>query len=113
MKLFINGKQVPVTWENNQSVQAIQEDTKKRTIYASLEKYGDFEQFGPLNHTYPSQDRRQMAESGDIMLYLSSMIVLFYGTNIWEYTKLGHIDLGPEEMKESLKNPVQIELASD
>lgn len=47
------------------------------------------------------------------MLYLSSQIVLFYGTNIWEYTKLVHIDLDPEEIRNLLEHPVQMELTFD
>lgn len=30
-------------------------------------------------------------EPGDIVLYNSNSIVLFYGSNTWSYTKLGHM----------------------
>ena len=32
------------------------------------------------------------AVSGDIMLYKSDQIVLYFGENSWSYTKLGHIN---------------------
>ncbi|MBR3617970.1 MAG: hypothetical protein IKN46_04770, partial [Acholeplasmatales bacterium] len=35
---------------------------------------------------------------GDDMLYSSNQIVIFYGSNTWDYTKLGHINLSKEEL---------------
>ena len=32
------------------------------------------------------------AQPGDIVLYNGSNICMFYGTNSWSYTRLGHID---------------------
>ena len=38
--------------------------------------------------------------SGDIVLYSGSQLVVFYGSNSWAYTRLGHItDKTPEEMR--------------
>lgn len=39
-------------------------------------------------------------EAGDIVLYSGNSIVLFYASNTWEYTKLGHIaHLSVEEIQ--------------
>ena len=36
---------------------------------------------------------------GDIVLYSGDQLVLFFGSNSWSYTKLGHIDsLTTEEL---------------
>ena len=44
-------------------------------------------------------------ESGDIVLYSGNQIVVFYGSNSWAYTRLGHIsDKSAEEMKALLGN---------
>lgn len=44
-------------------------------------------------------------EPGDIVLYSGNQIVLFFGSNFWSYTKLGHMDgLSGEELSELLGN---------
>ena len=44
-------------------------------------------------------------ESGDIVLYSSNQMVVFYGSNSWAYTCLGKItDRTPEEMRDLLGN---------
>jgi hypothetical protein len=39
---------------------------------------------------------------GDIVLYSSNQIVLFYDSNTWSYTKLGHINLSKSELTDLL-----------
>jgi len=31
-------------------------------------------------------------QAGDIVLYSGNQIVMFYGSNSWDYTKIGRID---------------------
>ena len=42
--------------------------------------------------------------NGDIVLYSGNQIVVFYGSNSWAYTRLGHIDMTQEELTELLGN---------
>ena len=56
-----------------------------------MHKYSTFEQVGPLGHTITSHDVEMTTSPGDIVLYSSNQIVVFFGTNTWGYTKLGHI----------------------
>lgn len=97
MNLRIEDTLVEVTWEDNPSVSALKEKAKGG-LSLSLHLYGGFEQVGPLGFSLPSQDRRLTTEPGDIMLYESNQIVLFYGSNTWEYTKLGHMEASQEEL---------------
>ncbi len=41
---------------------------------------------------------------GDIVLYSGNQIVIFYGSNSWAYTRLGHVDLSQKEMRNLLSN---------
>ena len=51
---------------------------------------------------------------GDVVLYSGDQIVVFYGSNSWAYTRLGHIDLSQEEMSDLLGNgDVTITLTED
>ena len=39
---------------------------------------------------------------GDIVLYNSNQICLYYGNNSWSFTKLGRINLSENKIKELL-----------
>lgn len=67
--------------------------------------YGGFEQVGPLGFSLPSNDVETATDAGDIVLYTGNMIVIFYGTNSWAYTRLGHVtDRSREEMTDLLSS---------
>ena len=52
-----------------------------------------------------NRDVQTTTESGDIVLYSSNQMVVFYGSNSWAYTRLGKItDRTPEEMRDFLGN---------
>ena len=103
MKLTVNNREIPVIWEENRSVSALQEAAAEG-IAAQLSMYAGNEQFGPLGTSLPSDDVRMTSHTGDIMLYCGNQIVLFYGSNTWEYTKLGRMDLSEEEITELLND---------
>ena len=103
MVLKIGGKEVPVTWEDNESVsdlQALAQDGL--TIEMSM--YGGFEQVGPIGKSISKDDAQTTTSSGDIVLYSGDQIVIFYGSNSWSYTRLGKIDLSEDEMTELLSH---------
>ena len=99
MRLLIGKTEVPVAWEENASVNALQE-LCPLTIQMSM--YGGFEQVGPIGKNIVREDEETVTESGDIVLYSGNQIVIFYGSNSWSYTRLGHIDLSEQEMSDLL-----------
>ena len=104
MQMEINDTPVTVAWENNESVSALKELAMDGlTIQMSM--YGGFEQVGPIGQRLPSSDVQTSTSSGDIVLYSGNQLVVFYGSNSWAYTRLGHItDKTPEEMRTLLSN---------
>lgn len=103
MKLYIDDKEVSVIWEDNESVDVLKElAIDDLTINMSM--YDGFEQVGDIGATLPSSDRRISTEPGDIVLYASDQIVLFYGSNTWSYTKLGRIEKTKDELEQLLGN---------
>ncbi len=80
-----------VKWKNNKSVSQIAAYAKKKTIIIRTKRHGGFEQFGPLPKTFYSKDVQMTTKPGDIVLYSSNQIVVFYSSNDWSYTRLGHI----------------------
>ena len=95
MILRIDGTEVPVTWENNESVQALHA-LAPLTIEMSM--YGGFEQVGSIGSSLPRNDRQTSTAPGDLVLYSGNQLVVFYGTNSWAYTRLGHVDLTKAEL---------------
>ena len=91
MYLTINGNKIEVTLADNPSVDALVELLKKDDITYTADTYGGFEMVGNIGHTLPRNDTYITTEPGDVMLYLGSNIVLFYGNNSYDYTRLGKI----------------------
>ena len=104
MQMKINDTPVTVAWEDNESVSALKElAANDLTIQMSM--YGGFEQVGSIGQRLPSSDVQTSTSSGDIVLYSSNQLVVFYGSNSWAYTRLGHItDKTTEEMRTLLSN---------
>ena len=103
MKISINGTEADVVWEDNESVRALMELVKGGELTVSMSGYGGFEQVGELGRSLPSEDTQITTEPGDIVLYSGDKIVVFYGSNTWSYTKLGHIsDMTDQEIEKLL-----------
>ena len=87
----IGDKKVNVEWEENESVEALMELCKYAPLEVQMSMYGGFEQVGSLGTNLPRNDVQTSTSSGDIVLYSGNQIVVFYGSNSWSYTRLGHI----------------------
>jgi len=104
MKMKINDTPVTVAWEDNESVAALK-DLAMNGLTIQMSMYGGFEQVGSIGRHLPSSDVQTSTSSGDIVLYSSNQLVVFYGSNSWAYTRIGHItDKTPEEMQALLSN---------
>ncbi len=101
MKMYIGEREVPVIWVENASVEELK---SLCPIKIDMSMYGGFEQVGSIGKSIARDDRQTTTKSGDVVLYSGSQIVVFYGSNSWSYTRLGHVDLPEEEMAELLGN---------
>ena len=91
LRMMIGNTAVAVDWENNESVEALKALCENEPLVIQMSMYGGFEQVGPIGSRLPSNDAQTTTSAGDIVLYSSNQIVVFYGSNSWAYTKLGHI----------------------
>lgn len=111
MTLKIGEKIVPVTWENNASVEELKKIASSG-LTIKMSKYGGFEQVGSIGHNITSNDKQTKTAPGDIVLYSDNQLVVFYGSNSWAYTRLGKINLSKSELKELLgKKDVTVTLS--
>ena len=102
MKLYIDEKLIEeVSWENNDSTKALEELSKNKLII-NMTNYGGFEQTGLIGQDIVRHDSQIKTIPGDIVLYNGNQISVFYKTNQWSYTKLGHINLDDDKIKDLL-----------
>ncbi len=104
MKLTIGDVEVPVIWEKNDSVNALSELVKESPLKIQMSMYGGFEQVGPIGQSIVRDDKQTTTEPGDLVLYSGNQVVIFYGSNAWAYTRLGHVDLSQNELEDLLGN---------
>ena len=105
MKMIINDTPVTVEWEDNESAAALKEAVKNDPLTIQMSMYGGFEQVGSLGMPLPRNDTRITTHPGDVILYSGNQMVVFYGSNTWAYTRLGHItDKTTEELTQLLSN---------
>lgn len=105
LKMYINNIPVTVEWEDNESTEALKEAVKNDPLTIQMSMYGGFEQVGSLGMNLPRNDTRITTGPGDVILYSGNQMVVFYGSNTWAYTRLGHITgKTQEELTDLLSN---------
>ena len=115
MTMTIGDTKVNVDWEANSSVDALKELVSSGPLSIDMSMYGGFEQVGSIGQSLPREDKQTTTSLGDIVLYSGNQMVVFYGSNSWSYTRLGHIiDKDDSEIESLLSNgDVTITLKTD
>jgi outer membrane lipoprotein-sorting protein len=105
MTMKIGDTKVNVDWEDNQAVEALRNMAEDGDVTIQMSMYGGFEQVGSIGQSLPRDDKQTTTSSGDVVLYSGNQMVVFYGSNSWSYTRLGHIsDKNTEDMTDLLSN---------
>lgn len=109
ISFVVDGKVLDVSLEDNVATRDLYNALKSGDIKVNMSRYGGFEQVGSLGRTLKSSDRQMSTNPGDVVLYNSNQIVMFFGNNSWSYTKLGHINMSKSELETLLdKSGVQL-----
>ena len=96
----VNGTSLQVTLADTQAASALVELLRDGPVSVPVQPYGGFEEVGPLPQALPADDLRVATAPGDVMLYQGSNITIFFGSNTWEYTRLGRIqDVTAEDLR--------------
>lgn len=106
IRITVGENSFVVRLEDNESAAALREllADGDRTISAS--NYGGFEKVCQLGTTLPGKDVQTTTSAGDVMLYSSNQIVIFYDSNSWAYTRLGKVEnLSADELESILSGP--------
>ena len=92
MNLKVNNSTLPVKLADNAATKALVERLKDGAVNYNAHDYGGFEKVGALGFSLPSNDTHITTEPGDIMLYTSNQLCIFFDSNSWEYTPIGKIE---------------------
>ena len=92
INITIDGRSMSATLADNVATKALVEKLSDGPITITMSNYGGFEKVGALPWSLPSADTQITTKPGDIMLYNSNNIVIFYGQNSWAYTPLGVLE---------------------
>ena len=92
MNVQIGDAVFSATLEENEAVTAFVEMMREGSVVIRMSDYSGFEKVGPLGTSLPASNSQTTTHAGDIVLYNGNQIVIFYGSNSWSYTRLGHID---------------------
>lgn len=104
IKITVSGKTLPVRIEDNEATKALVAALREASITYEAHDYGGFEKVGALGRSLPASDAQITTQAGDVILYSGNQIVLFYGSNIWSYTRIGKIQSGSQdELEDFLK----------
>ena len=96
----VNGHTLTAELADNEAARALAE-LAEEGFTAKLNEYGGFEKVGKLPQSLPKSDERITTEAGDIMLYQGNQMTIFYNSNTWSYTRLGHITgVSQEELED-------------
>ena len=115
LMLSIDGTPVTVLWEDNETVSELFTAVQNGAIEVSASRYGGFEQVGSLPQSFSRNDVQTTTQPGDIVLYSGNQLVIFFGSNSWSNTRLGHVNgMSSEGLSDLLnKNVVMIELSAE
>ena len=87
--------------EDNSSTKAFIEEVRLGNVQIDMHDYGNFEKVGDLPWDLPTNDEEITTVPGDVILYQGNKITIYYDENTWNFTKLGHINATPEEIREA------------
>ena len=102
IQIIVNENILDVELENNSSTKEFIKKLKEKDLIIEMHDYGNFEKVGDLGFTLTKNDRNLRAEAGDLILYQGNQITLYYDTNSWTLTKLGHVNKTKEELLDIL-----------
>ena len=112
--LTIDGMTKVMTLADNTATRELVAALGNADITATVND-NNFELWGDLGRTFTTSNEYMTCQAGDVVLYSSRYICLFYGSNSYSYTRLGRIEYQTlDELKNFLKagqNNVQVTLS--
>lgn len=100
--ISVNGHELTACFADSAAANELAEKLKAEPVTVTLNEYGGFEKVGKLPWSLTRTDASTETEPCDIMLYQGNQMTIFYNSNSWSYTKLGHIENTTQEELKAL-----------
>ena len=107
--MLVRGKSFSVTLADTRAAQKL---VQLLPLTLRLHDHGGFEKVGALGTQLPSDDVWMTARTGDVGLYNSHKIVLWWFSNSCNNPRLGHVSESGDWIKALGDNDVEIQLTS-
>lgn len=91
LSIEVNGQKLVADLEDNSSAQALRELLANGPLTIGMHDYGNMEKVGALGTDLPRNDEQITTGPGDIILYQGNNLVIYYGQNSWNFTRLGKL----------------------
>lgn len=92
MIIQIGNVDLKVSLVDNEATRSLIERLKNGPITIAMNDYAKMEKVGDLGFSLPTDDKYTTTKSGDLILYLGHMFVIYYRPNTWNFTRLGTIE---------------------
>lgn len=92
LKITVGNQELLATFADNSSAEEFRDLLAQGPVTISMDDYGGFEKVGSLGTTLTRNDTRITTQPGDVILYQSNQITIYYGTNTWNFTRLAKIN---------------------
>lgn len=104
--LSVNGTHFTVSLTDNPATEALLRHLRQGEVRVETSRYGGFEQVEALPWSLPAVNSQTTAAPGDVILYNGNQLVVFFGSNSWNYTRLGRIEnASPSALRRALDVP--------
>ena len=110
MIIEVNNKELIVDLEDNESAKELLDKLSEKEIKIKADDYSNFEKVGDLGFNLTTNDQEITTKPGDVILYQGNKLCLYYGTNTYSFTKLGHINNVNQEKKKKVLGNDSVEL---
>lgn len=92
MNITIGGATFDITLADNSSAEALADMVREGPLTVNMSDYANMEKVGDLGASLPRNDEHIDTTAGDVILYQGRLLVIYYGPNSWDFTRLGRID---------------------
>lgn len=101
-----NSSNLTATLAENSSASALLKLLESGPVAIEMHDYANMEKVGNLPESLPRNDTYFTAQPGDLVLYLGNQFVIYYGTNTYNFTRLGKVngDYTGQQLKSILGN---------
>lgn len=91
MKITAGDTTFTAALAENSSAEALKELLAGGPLTIQMSDYASMEKVGPIGTDLPRNDEQIDTDAGDIILYQGNSLVIYYGTNSWNFTRIGKI----------------------